>query len=44
VDLASGKLAARLQTDGPEENTDETGLPRTGSTYPDGTLDRMIGG
>ena len=46
VDLTSGALIGRFQTDGNKENgarfTDETGRMRTQGMYPDRTLDGMM--
>ncbi len=46
VSTADGRLIARFQTDGSKENgpkyTDSTGVMRTGTMYPDRTLDGMM--
>ena len=46
VGIRDGKLKARFQTDGSKENgpryTGEDGILRTGSMYPDRTLDGMM--
>jgi outer membrane protein assembly factor BamB len=48
VDVRTGTVAARFQTDGSKENgprfTDENGRLRTGLMYPDRTLDGMMMG